>query len=249
MTVSLVLAGVGVYFAFSKLSQRFVQSAFGAGCSSRLAQPGAALSTGDSLCGGKLGSEELLADCTLGDSTPSGIQVWTKSYAPSEGPWLMTTATANSEGCNLAAGPEVLLTFSTKDEQPASAVVVADFKYLTSDNDIGLQVACGQAGCVDISLYPDGQYSLDEGRPDEAGWDRLSRGFALRSSFLTGESNRMILRLQGRHVSVFINGFRVTQADTKRLESSGFVEFYLDNSDGKTTETVRLQRLYVFEAA
>jgi len=58
----------------------------------------------------------------------------------------------------------------------------------------------------------------------------------------------MILRLHGRHVSVYLNGRGVTQADVSRVQSPGFVDFYIDNRGGPGTETVWLQRLYVFES-
>ena len=252
MLVSLVIGSVGVYYAagaFSRASQRIFQSGFNSSCASPLAQPGSALASGETLCGGTLGSEYMLADCTVVDSAPNGIQVWTKSYTPSEGPWLMTDVTANAEGCDLSAGPDIYMTFETKDERPPSVVVVADFTYVSSDNNIGMRLACtSDAGCIDMSMFPEGLYSLDEGRPNDTGWDRLSKGFAFGTTFRTGQPNRMILRLQGRRVSAFLNGAAVTQADTKRLETSGFVEFYLDNTDGPTTEVVRLQRLYIFEA-
>jgi hypothetical protein len=249
--VALVMAGIGVYYAVGfvmRSSQRVLQSSGLASCNSALAQPGAALSEGKSLCGGTLGSEYLLADCTLTAGTPSGIQVWEKSYKPTEGDWTKTTVTAGSDGCNLAAPPDVDLSFDTASKQPAKTVVVADFTYAASAGSVGIQLACSQsASCVDISMFQEGLYSLDEGRPND-GWDRLSKGLAFGVTFRQGAPNRMILRLSGRHVSVYLNGKGVTQADTSRVQSPGIVDFYLDNRGGPDTEMVWLQRLYVFES-
>jgi len=80
------------------------------------------------------------------------------------------------------------------------------------------------------------------------GWDRLTKGVAFGVTFRAGAPNRLILRLNGRHASVYLNGRGITQADTSRVQTSGYVDFYLDNRGGPGTETVRLQRLYVFES-
>jgi hypothetical protein len=249
--VALVAGSIGVYFAAGfvmRASQRVFQSGGLAACNSALAQPGAALSAGTSLCGGTLGSEYLLADCTLTDSQPSGIEVWKKSYKPTEGDWAKTTVTTGSDGCNLAASPDVDVSFDSAVELPPTTVVVADFTYEANAGSVGIQLACSEsASCVDISMFQEGLYSLDEGRPND-GWDTLTKGVAFGVTFRTGSPNRMIVRLNGRHVSVYLNGKGITQADTSRVQSSGFVDFYTDNRGGTDVETVRLQRLYVFES-
>src|SRR5713101_3394762 len=130
--LTLVAASIGVYFAVGfvmRASQRVLQSGGLAECNSALAQPGAALSEGKSLCGGRLGSEYLLADCTLTEGPPSGIEVWRKSYKPIEGDWAKTTVTTGSDGCNLAAPPDVDVSFDTAVELPPTIVVVADFTF------------------------------------------------------------------------------------------------------------------------
>jgi len=249
--VALVAASIGIYFAVGfvmRASQRVLQPGGLASCSSALAQPGAALSEGKSLCGGTLGSEYLVADCTLTEGTPSGVVVWKKSYKPTEGDWTKTTATTGSDGCNLSAPPDVDVSFDTADKQPPTTVVVADFTYEASAGSVGIQLACSQAAsCVDISMFQEGLYRLDEGRPND-GWDSLAKGVAFGVTFRAGAPNRMILRLSGRHVSVYLNGRGVTEADTSRIQSSGYVDFYIDNRGGPATEEVWLQRLYVFES-
>jgi len=231
--VALAAGSIGIYFAAGfvmRASQRALQSGGLASCSSSLAQPGVALSEGKSLCGGTLGSEYLLADCTLTEGTPSGAVLWKKSYKPTEGDWMKTTATTGSDGCKLSAPPDVDVSFDTATHQPPTTVVVADFTYVANAGSVGIQLACS-----------------DEGRPND-GWDSLSKGVAFGATFREGAANRMILRLHGRHVSVYLNGRGVTQADVSRIQSPGFVDFYIDNRGGPGTETVWLQRLYVFES-
>ena len=249
--VALVAASIGVYFAVGfvmRASQRVLQSGGLAPCNSALDQPGAALSEGKSLCGGTLGNEYLLADCTLTEGTPPGVVVWKKSYKPTEGDWAKTTVTTGSDGCNLAAPPDVDVSFDSADEHPPTVVVVADFTYAASGGSVGIQLACSQAAsCVDITMFQEGLYTLHEGRPND-GWDQLTKGVAFGVTFRDAAPNRMILRLNGHHVSVYLNGRGVTQADTSRVQSPGFVDFYLDNRGDPYTETVGLQRLYVFES-
>jgi hypothetical protein len=250
--VALVAASVGIYFAVGfvmRASQRVFQSGGLASCGSALAQPGAALAPGKSLCGGTLGGELVLADCTLTEGTPSGIQMWRKSYKPTEGEWTKTTATTGSDGCELSAPPDVDVSFDTVAEQPPATVVIADFTYRASAGSVSIQLACSEeASCVDMTMFQEGLYTLSQGRPND-GWDTLSKGVAFGVTFRAGAPNRMILRLSGRHISVYLNGIGVTQADTSRLQTSGFVDFYIDNRGDLNTETVWLQRLYVFESS
>lgn len=249
--VALVAAGIGVYFAgsfFVRVSQRGLLSSGLAPCDSALAQPGAALSEGEMLCGGALGTEYLLADCTLTEGAPAGVQAWKKSYKPTVGVWQKTTVASSADGCDLSAQPNVDVSLDTSDEQPPSTVVVADFTYGEAAGSIGIQLACSAAAsCVDIDMFQEGLYSLDEGRPND-GWDKLSKGVALGVTFRTDRPNRLILRLKGKHVSAYLNGTGVTQADTSRVQSSGGVDFYVDNRGEPIKETVLLQRLYVFES-
>ena len=249
--VALVAASVGVYFAVGFVmhaSERVLPSGGLAPCNSALAEPGAALSEGKSLCGGTLGSEYILADCTLTEGTPAGIEVWKKSYKPTEGDWAKTTINTSSDGCNLSAPPDADISFDTAAKQPPTTVVIADFTYTASAGSIGVQLACSQeSSCVDLTMFQEGLYSLHEGRPND-GWDTLTKGVAFGVTFRAGTPNRMILRLNGKHVSVYLNGKGVTQADTSRVQTSGYVDFYLDNRGGPDMETVWLQRLYVFES-
>jgi hypothetical protein len=245
VVAAVVVVSVGTYFvwgAVSRASQRYLVTT----CASPLAQPGAALRSGGHLCGGTLGDERLLADCTLTDGTPSGTEVWAKSYSPKEGDWVKTTVTTSSEGCNLAAAPDVDLSFETSGHQPADEVEVVDFTLTdTLGVDVGMQLACtATASCVDFSIDGEGLYSLDEGIPND-GWDNLTKGYAFGSIPRLG-ANRMILRLLGKEVIVFLDGTLVTRAVTKRVQSPGFVTFYLDNRLNKAIQSVWLQRMYVF---
>lgn len=251
--LTLIAASLGIYFAAGFLvraTQRVLLSGGLAPCSTQLAQPGNPLSEGKTLCGGTLGSEYLLADCTLTDGTPSGAQVWRKTYKPTESDWAKADVTSSSDGCNLSAAPDVDVSFDTSDEQPPSTVVVADFTYENNANSgsLGIQLACLEtASCVDIDMFQGGLYTLSEGRPND-GWDTLTKGVALGATFRDGAPNRMVVRLSGEHVSVYLNGRGVTQADATRIQSTGYVDFYLDNRNSSAAETVLLQRFYVFES-
>lgn len=253
VTVSIVLGVIGIYYAGRALinaSPRFFQGgAFSSTCGSPLTQPGAPLSSGDSLCGGTLGIEDVMADCTLASGAPAGMTLWQKTYdGNNASDWTKTSVSSSPDGCNLSAAPNVYLSFETTARQPAETVVVADFVWEASQNNVGLRLACSaEASCVDLSMFSEGLFSLDEGRPND-GWDTLSKGFSLAAAFRQGSPNRMILRLHGRHVSGYLNGVDVVQADTHRVQSPGYVDFYLDNRDATVNETVWLQRLYVFES-
>lgn len=177
--------------------------------------------------------------------------MWEKTYqGNTASDWTKTTVSSTSQGCNLSADPNVFLEFETSARQRAEVVVVADFVWEASENDVGLRLACtAEASCVDLSMFSEGLYSLDEGRPND-GWDNLGKGVSFAGAFRQRNANRMILRLNGRHVSAFLNGADVVEADTHRVQSSGFVDFYLDNRDAtaNVNETVWLQRMYVFES-
>lgn len=248
----LLVAGAGTYFAWGFMrsaAQRFLQSTSVATCNSKLSQPGAVLAPGDSLCGGKLGFQLILADCTSSAGAPDGIDVWQKNYSPTEGDWLKSTVTTGPAGCNLAASPNTDVSFDTSNEEPAQAVVIADFTVSDRIGGIGIQLACSQeAGCVDIAIYSDGYYSLAEGRPN-GGWDDMTKGYvSFGGPIRTGRANRLIVRLTGHEAEVWVNGVELTHGTTKRDQAVGYVDFYLDNRDSKVLESVWLQRLYVFDS-
>lgn len=247
-----LVVGSGTYLAWGfvrSASQRFLQSTTVVTCPSRLAQAGAALTPGDTLCGGKLGAEHVLADCTVASGTPDGIDVWQKNYAPTEGEWVTSSVTTGPAGCNLAASPDTDVSFDTSDQEPAATVAVADFTLTDRIGGIGLQLACSQAAsCVDISMYSDGYYSLDEGRP-HGGWDNMAKGYvSFGGPIRTQRANRLILRLTGHSAEVWVNGVQLASGATKRDQSSGYVDFYLDNRHSRIIESVWLQRLYVFDS-
>ncbi len=249
---TVIVVSASTYFAWGFVKAatlRALQGTTVASCSSKLAQPGAALTSGEGLCGARLGSEHVLADCTVSAGTPDGIDVWQKNYAPTEGDWMQSTVTSGPAGCNLAASPQTDVSFDTSNEEPAQTVVIADFTVTANTGAIGIQLACSEAAsCIDISVYSDGYYSLDQGKPHD-GWDRLSKGYvSFGAPMRMDRANRMILSLSGSSVAVWINGVLLTTGRTTREQSSGFVDFYLDNRDGKATESVWLQRMYVFDS-
>jgi len=116
---------------------------------------------------------------------------------------------------------------------------------------VGLQLACSQdVSCVDFSFWGDSNFSLDEGKPGD-GFENLSTG---RMGTLgpppvpaVGSENRLILRLAGDRVDVFLNGREVTHATVRRAQMRGFADFYVDGRDTTSGETVFLKRIFLFE--
>lgn len=252
LIAAVLVVGTGAYFAWGLMrsaSQRFLQSTTVATCGSRLAEPGAALTPGDVLCGGRLGTEHILADCTQVAGTPDGIEVWQKNYAPKETDWIKSSVTTGPAGCNMAAAPDSDVSFDTSDEEPPVTVAIADFTMSDWVGAIGIQVACSdQASCIDISIYSDGYYSLDAGKPHD-GWDNMATGYvSFGGPVRTDRANRLILRFDGHGAEVWLNGTQLTHATTKIDQSTGYVDFYIDNRNSKTLESVWLQRLYVFDS-
>jgi hypothetical protein len=179
---------------------------------------------------------------------PSGADAWQTSGSSTS--WQAASISGDSAGCTLEAGPEQQLEVSTTDMQPPSSVAVVDFVPLDHSGGEGAQVACTiEASCIDCSVYPDGTYSLDQGAPNGK-FDNLAQGDATKfgGQLKVGIANRMVLRVTGRDVAVFLNGYQITSANATRAQGSGYVTFYIDDRGSTTTETVKLQRILVFEA-
>lgn len=248
VVATLVVVSAGTYFAW-RLFNRTVQTVLAPACSSPLAQAGHGLTSGESLCGKKLGDERLLADCTLTDGVPAGVDLWQKSYRPSEGDWVKVTASTSASGCNLEASPYTYLALEASDTEPASAVLVVDFSMSAWTGWVGLRLACSDdAGCIDLGFSSEGRYRLDEAGPKEKNWENLTAGAEMSLSPPHVGANRMILRLVGRQADVFIDGVALTHATTKRAMSDGYAGFYLDNQAGSSAVSVLVERMYVFDA-
>jgi hypothetical protein len=251
VVASIVVGSVGLYLAYGYVSARVPHLLSGAGvtvtCGSPQAQPGAAVMQGDVVCGGHVGASTFGVDCTELSGIPPSVNVYDEVKGAD---WQLVEITADSAGCGLVVAPKHIRTFDTAKVQGASSLAIADFVPERSLGGIGLQVACTKAAsCVDFSTYQDGAFSLDEGKPND-GYDNMTAGFAglFGSLIKIGKANRLIVRVQGRDVMVFLNGTFVTRATTKRDVTSGYVTFGADNREGSATETVMLQRLLVFEA-
>ena len=248
---SLVAGCVGLYFAYGYASARFGHLLSGAGvtvlCGSPQVKPGAVISEGDVICGGAVGAPTFGVDCTHLSGVPASVNVYDEAKGSD---WQSVEITTDSTGCNLVAAPGHIRTFDTAKKQEASSLAIADFVPARSTGGIGMQVACTLAvTCVDFSIYRDGTFSLDEGKPN-GGYENLTSGFAGLFGPLVkfGKPNRLLMRVQGRDVKVFLNGALVTRATTKRSLSSGYVTFGVDNRDQSAAGAVLLQRLLVFQA-
>jgi hypothetical protein len=248
---TLLVGGVGIWmmagFIYTR-SHALQAPDFSISCAGTNAHAGAALSTGDVLCGQRLGAAYYQGDCTRTGGMPSGAGAWQTSGSSST--FQPTTLAGDSTGCTMEARPAQQIEVSTSDTQPPSTVAVVDFVPLNRSGGEGVQVACTtDASCIDCSIYQDGSYSLDQGIPNGK-FDNLTQGDA--SLFggqpKVGVANRMVLRLSGTEVTVFMNGNEVTSATTTRAQGPGYVTFYVDDGGSTTTETVKLQRILVFEA-
>ena len=207
-------------------------------CNSALAQPGAALSEGKSLCGGTLGSEYVLADCTLTRGHADGRR------GVEEGLQAQQRATGRKRLCPRvptgAISPPRQTSTSASTRPPSSRRRQSSSRISRMEearaggHPAGL-LAGGQLR--GHNHVPGGPLLAPRGTPERR-LGPLTKGVSFGVTFRSGAPNRMILRLSGRHVSVYLNGRGVTQANTSRVQSPGFVDFYLDNRGDPDTETV-----------
>jgi hypothetical protein len=251
VVASVVVGSVGFYLAFNFVSAESRHLLNGAGitvtCGSPQSQPGATVTQGDTVCGGRLGDSLFGVDCTELSGVPSNVNVYDEAKGAD---WVTVEVTADSTGCSLVAAGNHIRSFDTAKLLNASSVAIADFVPDRTLGSVGIQVACTKAAsCVDFSIYQSGAFSLDEGKPND-GYDNINAGFGglFKPLIKIGQPNRLIVRVYGHEVTVFLNGTLVTRGTTKRQVNSGYVTFGIDNRDESRAETVHLQRLLVFAA-
>jgi hypothetical protein len=218
-------------------------------CADGHAHAGATVAEGDTLCGRRLGTLFFNADCVEVSDPPAGAEFLD---TVNNGDWTTIQVVPNTSGCRLAAQPEHEVMFSTVHPQPASVTLIVDFVADGWEGGLGFQVACSvEKSCVDFSFWGDGYFSLDEGKPGKS-WDNLTGGhmgsFGVPPVPKAGTENRLILRLEGSHIDVFLNGQQITQGTTKLPQALGVADLYVDGRDTTGGETVFLRRLYLFEA-
>jgi hypothetical protein len=217
-------------------------------CGDSHARAGASISEGEVLCGKGLGTSYFSADCAELSGTPSGGQFLDSAGG---GDWQTIQVVPSGSGCPLDAQPSHEVMLSTADDQPASSTLIVDFVATGWAGGIGLQLACGrEVGCVDFSFWGDSLFSLDEGQPND-GFENMTSGHM--GSFgpppvpRVGSENRIILRLAGDRVDVFLNGKEVTHATVKHPQVAGFADFYVDGRETSNGETILVKRMFLFQ--
>jgi hypothetical protein len=250
---SLIVGSFGIYeittWALSRTQSLLHASGVNVMCGDTHARAGATLAEGDELCGARLGIAQYGADCTELSGTPPGGEFLD---AVNNGDWQTIQVAPDTSGCRLDAQPSHETMFSTTDDQPASSTLIVDFAAAGWEGGLGLQVACTtKKGCVDFSFWGDGVFSLYEGIPGGQ-FEHLTTGhlgaFGPPPVPRIGAESRLVLRLNGDRVEVFLNGQEVTHATTRRTQDRGVADFYVDGRHTATGETVFLKRLYLFES-
>jgi len=247
---TLLVGGLGVYLASNAIfhqAQRILSSGHPEYASPGV-RPGATVSSEEDLCGGRLGAAYFGVDCTQVSGTPPGVNVYDRGTTDTQ--WQSVDITAGRDGCQLDVGAHHTRSFDTAKTLAADSVTIADFVTHTRVGGVGLQIACTkEATCVDFSQYGDGAYSLDEGIP-EGGYENLTSGPAIFTAPLhIGQPNRLIVRVHGQAVTVFLNGTEVARGTTTRTPTAGYVVFYVDNRYSAAPQSVQLQRMLVFGSA
>jgi hypothetical protein len=252
IAASLIVGILGVAdvgsWAFGRVQNLLQSGGVNATCGDPHARAGASVSEGDLVCGKHLGMRYYSADCAELTGTPPGGQ-FLDSF--NEGDWQTVDVVPSTSGCRLEAKPSHEIMFSTSDNQAASSTLIVDFVATGWQGGVGVQLACSRdISCVDFSFWGDSNFSLDEGKPG-GGFENLTTG---RMGSLgpppvpaVGSQNRLILRVDGDRVDVFLNGREVTHATVRRAQSPGFADFYVDGRDTSSGETVFLKRIYLFE--
>jgi hypothetical protein len=241
------ILGVGTFATWAVGGVQSLLESGSVTCGDPHARAAASVSEGDVLCGERLGARYYGADCAELTGTPAGGEFLD---SVNNGDWQTAEIVPSSSGCPMAAQPSHEVMFSTSSDQPASSTLIVDFVAAGWQGGVGMQVACGQdTGCVDFSFWGDSVFSLDEGKPGD-GFENLKSGrmgsFGPPPVPTAGSENRLILRLTGNRVDVFLNGREVTHATARRTQAPGFADFYVDGRGAATGETVFLKRIFLF---
>ena len=244
---ALLVAGVGLAFVLRlvNVEQAAIQARIGPTCAAN-GMAGGSLAEGDTLCGRKLGISIASADCTNLSALPPGLVAEHIQGTGSD--WSPADVGMDSGGCEIAAQTKEIVAVDSAGVEPPVIVMIADFIPVEASGTVGLRLACStSASCVDIGIFPDQSYSLDEGAANDT-WKNLTSGPLVFTQLRVGLENRLILRFAGGVASVFLNGYEVTHATPTHNQLSGYFGFYAQNDESTTVEHVRLHRLYVFQS-
>jgi hypothetical protein len=246
--VALVVAGVGI-FGVSRLlnnGAQSLQSHLSPACTAS-GMAGGAATQGTSVCGRKLGFPVVGVDCTAISTLPSALVA--EEVASATADWSPADVGIDQHGCEMVAQPDEDLAIDSSDIASPDIVMIADFVPLNALGGVGLRLACTQDGsCIDVSIFSDESFSLDEGTTGQDSWKNLTQGSLVFGTMHFNQQNRLILRFVDGVASVFLNGYLVTQATPDIAQSSGFFGFYISDQESSAAEKVQLQRLLIFQA-
>lgn len=246
---SLVVTTFGVYevahWALARTQAALRQAGVGVVCSESGARAGRPLAEHDILCGRRLGTSYYRADCDA-PGTPNGGEFFD---AAGGGDWQSIQVSSDGSGCRLDAQPDHETMFSTMDPQRPSSTLIVDFTAAGWAGGAGVEVACSNQGCIDFALYGDGYYSLDHGN-GSGKFDNITHGHL--GAFgdtvpETGTAYRLIMRVAGRTVDVFLNGSEVAHGSAAIEPNDGYATFFADGRDTTSGESVVLHRMFLFE--
>jgi len=246
--VALVVTGVGI-FGFSRLvhnGAQSLQSHLSPACTSS-GTAGGSVAEGTSVCGRKLGFPVVGAECSAISALPSSLVA--EEVTSASGDWTPADIGIDQQGCEMVAQPDVDLAIDSSDIASPDLVMIADFDPLNAVGGVGLRLACTQDGsCIDVLIYSDETFSLDEGTTGQDSWKNLTKGSLVFGAMHFNQQNRLILRFVDGAASVFLNGYLVAQATPDIAQTPGYFGFYVDNEQSSVAENVQLSRLLVFQA-
>jgi hypothetical protein len=245
---ALLLGGLGVAVAvrFVNAQQAALQAGLGSRSCGAAEGPGLRPFSGQTFCAQVLGSSYLAADCMGSAGLPNGLEA--QQEAGAHGTWSAAEVASDAGGCELNAQPDQTVSVATSDIEPAGVVVVADFVPVNRVGSVGIELACIRTGsCIDITIYSDGAFSLDEGAANDT-WKNISKGPLplLSPGLRLGQLNRLVLRLGGGVAAAFLNGIEVTHGRPTITQVDGYATFYAYNIHKTTAEHLQLRQLYVF---
>jgi hypothetical protein len=206
--------------------------------------PGVKVAEGDVVCGRALGPAITAVDCTSETALPSDLVA--EHIAPSASDWTPADVGIGSGGCELLAQHHEIVAIDSTGIETPDMTLIADFVPVDFTGSLGLRVACSLSGsCVDIALYSDNSYELDEGNQNN-NWKTLTSGPLVFAHLRPDAENRLILRFADGRASVYLNGVEFTSTAPDLPQESGYIGFYADNEESSQIEHVQLKRLYAF---
>ena len=244
VVVALVVAGLAVTGIIHLVgnAQRSLQTQFSPACAANGAA-GHDVAAGDTLCGYTLGAEQLAAVCNSG-VVPDGLRAWRRVGTTSQA--VSVDITVDAAGCELSAPAGTALWLESSTSESADVVAVADYVPSTDWGALGIELACNGVTCLSLAIDPAGVYRVDEEHAPHT-WKNLARGaLPLGTVSRLGQPNRLVMRLSGRAVQVYLNGYSVVRISTGLLHGSGYISFYNSNTVGTQPAEAHLQALDVF---